>query len=103
MQTELKGFKQAGSPPCRVSLRGASAGRGLSVCDGWLRVPAARADGGALHMAVSQPWPWSGLWARSRRHRGQAGSVGPRPGSILGRSLWGVIGHAVIGGPGGGG
>ena len=31
---KLKGFKQAGSPPCRVSLGGASAGRGLSVCDG---------------------------------------------------------------------
>lgn len=101
MQKKLKGFKQAGSPPCRVSLGGASAGRGLSVCDGRLRVPAARADGGALHVSVSQPRPRSGLRARSRRHGGhRAGSVGP----ILGRGgLGGVIGHAVITGAGGGG
>ena len=98
---KMKGFKQAGSPPCRVSLCGAGAGRGLSVCDGGLRGAAAGADGGALHVAVSQPRPRCGLGAR--RHRGHAGSVSPRPGSILGRSLRGVICHAVISGPGGGG
>ena len=97
----MKGFKQAGSPPCRVSLCGASAGCGLSVCDGRLRVTAASADGGALHVAVSQPRPRCGL--RARGHRSHARSISPRPGPILGCSLRGVVGHAVISGPGGGG